>query len=240
MSAKQNKTRLRNHLDESFRMSDEEYEQLRMEYENDKGTHPGVRSGTRLAIYAGVVLVLLALLTIVQQLYFPYGPDLTRIIRMVPAAGSLLVLFVGLGLLARVRNRKKSRSPGEGRRESVNPEMADETSDSHEQASQAETQTSQSASSDSKARYRDQSESYSGSGEHHRQEYHAWKNRKRWYRSRSEKMLFGVCGGIAERYQIDPTIVRALFALAFFSYGFSFVIYIVLAVVLPRKPAGVF
>lgn len=49
-------------------------------------------------------------------------------------------------------------------------------------------------------------------------------------------MIFGVCGGIGERFDVDPTVIRALFVLAFFSYGFSFVVYIILAIVLPRRP----
>lgn len=35
---------------------------------------------------------------------------------------------------------------------------------------------------------------------------------KKLYRSRTEKMIAGVCGGIAEYYQVDPTLVRLLWA----------------------------
>ncbi|MDI6401140.1 PspC domain-containing protein [Balneolaceae bacterium ANBcel3] len=66
-------------------------------------------------------------------------------------------------------------------------------------------------------------------------EPYAYQNKKKWYRSRTNRFLFGVCGGLAERFHIDPTIVRALFALAFLSYGFSLILYIILAIILPAK-----
>lgn len=53
----------------------------------------------------------------------------------------------------------------------------------------------------------------------------------------ANKTLTGVCGGIAEYFDLDPTLVRAGYAfLTFFSAGFPGVIlYIILSLVMPQK-----
>lgn len=60
---------------------------------------------------------------------------------------------------------------------------------------------------------------------------------KRLYRSNTNKMLAGVCGGIAEYFNIDPTIVRLLVvALTFAGFGSGLLLYIVAAIVIPQAP----
>lgn len=59
---------------------------------------------------------------------------------------------------------------------------------------------------------------------------------KRLFRSRENKMLCGVCGGIAEYFELDPTLVR-LGWVAFCALGGSGVIaYIISAIIIPNKP----
>ena len=59
----------------------------------------------------------------------------------------------------------------------------------------------------------------------------------RLYKSRSDRKLFGVCGGIASYFSVDPTIVRLLFIVAsFVSVGFMVLLYIIMAIVTPREP----
>ena len=61
---------------------------------------------------------------------------------------------------------------------------------------------------------------------------------KKLYKSRYNKMIEGVCGGIANYFNTDPTLIRALFALiTIFSVGVpGIVAYIVLAVIIPVDP----
>lgn len=60
--------------------------------------------------------------------------------------------------------------------------------------------------------------------------------RKRLYKSR-ERMIFGVCGGIAKYFNIDPTLVRLLtVALSFFGVGSGIFIYIIAAIIIPNEP----
>lgn len=56
---------------------------------------------------------------------------------------------------------------------------------------------------------------------------------KRLHRSSSNKMLLGVCGGLGEHFDIDPTLLRLLFALGLFLGGTSLVLYVVLAIIMP-------
>ena len=57
------------------------------------------------------------------------------------------------------------------------------------------------------------------------------------YRSRTDKMLAGVCGGLADYFHLDPTIVRLLYVvLSLASVGIGVVIYIIMMLVFPEKP----
>ena len=58
---------------------------------------------------------------------------------------------------------------------------------------------------------------------------------KRLYRSRTNRMIWGVCGGLGEYFNIDPTIVRLIAVLTVFLSGFGIIAYIVLAVVVPLE-----
>ncbi len=60
---------------------------------------------------------------------------------------------------------------------------------------------------------------------------------KKLYRSNTDKMIAGVCGGLAHYFGVDPTIVRLIFALlVFFGVGSGIVLYIVLALIMPLDP----
>jgi len=59
----------------------------------------------------------------------------------------------------------------------------------------------------------------------------------RLYRSRIDKKILGVCGGIANHIGTDPTIVRLLFVIAAFaSFGFMILLYLAMAIVVPQEP----
>jgi phage shock protein C len=61
-------------------------------------------------------------------------------------------------------------------------------------------------------------------------------NVKRLYRSESDSMLAGVCGGIAEYLEVDPTLIRLLWAIGTLaSFGFGIILYIIAAIIIPKK-----
>jgi phage shock protein C len=59
---------------------------------------------------------------------------------------------------------------------------------------------------------------------------------KKLYLSSTEKKIGGVCGGIAEYFDIDPTFVRLLFILGGLLGGFTIIAYIALWIISPRRP----
>jgi len=64
-------------------------------------------------------------------------------------------------------------------------------------------------------------------------------NEDRLYRSLDDRMIAGVAGGMAERWNADPSLVRLLWVLVtVFTGGIALVVYIVLAVVVPEDPLG--
>ncbi len=59
---------------------------------------------------------------------------------------------------------------------------------------------------------------------------------KRLYRSVRDKKLAGVCGGVAEYFNIDPTIVRILWLIFSLFYFAGVVAYIIAVLVVPQNP----
>lgn len=59
---------------------------------------------------------------------------------------------------------------------------------------------------------------------------------RKLFRSRSNRMIVGVCAGLANFFGIDPTVVRLLFAVGtLFGFGSFILIYIVLFIVVPEE-----
>lgn len=61
---------------------------------------------------------------------------------------------------------------------------------------------------------------------------------RRLYRSRNQRMLAGVCGGIAEYLNVDPTLIRLLWVIFCFMAGSGILAYIVAAIIIPIDPMG--
>ena len=59
---------------------------------------------------------------------------------------------------------------------------------------------------------------------------------KRLYRSHKEKMIGGVCGGLAEYFDIDPVFIRILFVVAVFAGGSGILAYIICWIIIPEQP----
>jgi phage shock protein C len=56
---------------------------------------------------------------------------------------------------------------------------------------------------------------------------------RKLYRSRTHRMLAGVCGGLAEYFNLDATLIRALFLLLAVFGGSGLVIYLVMWIIVP-------
>jgi phage shock protein C len=62
------------------------------------------------------------------------------------------------------------------------------------------------------------------------------KDIRRLYKSRTERMIDGVCGGLSEYLSIDPTLVRIAFVLLLFYGGLGLVLYLVGLILMPTAP----
>ena len=58
---------------------------------------------------------------------------------------------------------------------------------------------------------------------------------KKLYRSNTQKMIAGVCGGIGEYFEIDPTLVRLGFVLFSLMGGSGLLAYLIAAIVIPSQ-----
>ena len=62
------------------------------------------------------------------------------------------------------------------------------------------------------------------------------KRPEKYYRSRDDKVIAGVCGGLAKYFNVDPTLVRVGFFLFSLIYGVGVLVYILLAIIVPYEP----
>jgi phage shock protein C len=63
--------------------------------------------------------------------------------------------------------------------------------------------------------------------------------KRKLMRSNTDKKIAGVCAGLADYFDLDPTIVRVVWLLAVLCLGTGLLLYIILWIVLPLAPAGV-
>ncbi len=59
---------------------------------------------------------------------------------------------------------------------------------------------------------------------------------KKIYLSKNDKKLCGVCGGLAEYFEIDSTLIRLLWAFAIIFAGAGILAYIIAAIIIPQSP----
>lgn len=61
---------------------------------------------------------------------------------------------------------------------------------------------------------------------------------QRLYRSTTEKIIGGVCGGLGEYFGVDPVLARLIFVVLAFGKGIGLVTYIVAWIIIPSRPSG--
>lgn len=59
---------------------------------------------------------------------------------------------------------------------------------------------------------------------------------KRLYRSKKDRMIGGVCGGMGNYFNIDPVLMRLVWAVLFFAGGVGFLGYIIAWIIIPDEP----
>lgn len=56
---------------------------------------------------------------------------------------------------------------------------------------------------------------------------------KRLTRNTENKVIAGVCSGLADYFELDPTLMRVIFVIAFFAFGIGIIPYVILWIVMP-------
>ena len=59
---------------------------------------------------------------------------------------------------------------------------------------------------------------------------------RKLYRSKTDRKLAGVCGGLAQYFNIDPTLIRVLFVVLAVLGGSGLVLYLALWIIVPNEP----
>jgi phage shock protein C len=62
------------------------------------------------------------------------------------------------------------------------------------------------------------------------------KHIKKVYRSRTDRVIAGVAGGLGDYFEIDPVIFRIIFVILIFAGGFAILFYLILIFVIPLEP----
>ena len=62
---------------------------------------------------------------------------------------------------------------------------------------------------------------------------------KKLHKSRKNKMLCGVCAGVAEYFNLDPTVVRVIWAILSVCGGLGIIAYVICACLMPEEPADI-
>lgn len=180
------------------------------------------------ATMAGIAMFLVIMVYVIQSLIgLNLGSDLSGVMEYLPLVGGVLVTLVGFGFFVgdRKRQRQARKKKKSRQKRRYDFESADKTRPLENTTFENDLGGERSGrfSSDEKYQF----------------DRYAFRQRKKLYKSRSNKKLAGVCGGLAEYFGISTTVVRFLFVFAFFAgSGTSLLLYIALAIALDKEPRG--
>jgi len=61
---------------------------------------------------------------------------------------------------------------------------------------------------------------------------------RKLYRSRTDRKIWGVCGGLAKHFDVDPTIIRVVFVASLLCGTLGLWVYIIMAIIVPQESEG--
>lgn len=180
------------------------------------------------ATIAGIAIFFVGMVSMIQLIGLSIGPDLSGLVSFLPLIGGVLVTLIGFGYL--VGDRKKEKR-AKKKREKERSRMYD--------FEQTYRQTERGNLSNDLGDSKSDRDAENPDQKAHFDRY-AFRQSKKLYKSRFDKKLAGVCGGLAEYFGISATVVRLLFVITFFAgSGTSLLLYIALAIVLDKRPAQI-
>lgn len=178
-----------------------------------------------IATIAGLAMFFVSMLYVLQLLGLLSG--LTGWMNALPVLGAVLILFVGFGFWVGDRKRVKRilKKQRKKRKEYFDAEFGNVSSDSGEGFSLKNDLFDKSNSSE-------KNNPFSAS----EFDKYALGQSKKLYKSRTDKKLTGVCGGLSKYFGISSNVLRLLFVITIFVSGASIFVYIGLALALDKEP----
>ncbi len=188
-----------------------------------------------ISTFAGLGMLFIAFTFLLQLVGLPIGAALAdfsrEAISALPIIGGILVTLIGFGFFVGDRRKEKRARRKEKRRKR---NMAKYTTYSDDIPG-GDT-TNQRRNSGLKNDLDSDFTSSSSSSAYSYDQF-GYRHAKRLMKSRTNKKLAGVCGGLAKYFGISSTVVRIIFVAAFFmGYGTSLLIYLGLALAMPKEP----
>ncbi|MFW6347317.1 MAG: PspC domain-containing protein [Cyclonatronaceae bacterium] len=206
-------------LEKEFNITHEDLERAFDDFVQQDASRPGPqkdKTGVKVAsvIAGGVGVVMLVMM--LQLLGLDIGPEISFTQHL---AGPLVVLLSGLLLWSRKRSKQQREAQKEREQEDLMPDF--------KVRRPGRSASSNARKSSFSARTKQADDTYDA---------YAFQKKKRLFRTRKDRKILGVCGGIADYFGFDPTIVRIVFALSTFFYGTTLFVYLVLGIALPKMP----
>jgi len=201
-------------LDESMEFDEYELQNTMEEFLEEKKKSD--KNLWNIATLAGLVMLFMGLTFMIQYvLGLNLGPDLSGVIEVLPIIGGILVTAVGFGFLVGDRKERK-------RKKKMENSLKDE--ESFKQTFKSK----KSMKNDLDEKFGTKSSKFDS---------YALKQSKRLFKSRTDKKVFGVCGGLAKYFGVSSTMVRFGFVVAtLLGWGAAAIIYIGLAIALKKEP----
>lgn len=176
---------------------------------------------------AGIAMFFVGIIFIIQSIGLSIGPDLSGLIELLPLIGGVIVTMVGFGYF--VGDRKKSKKK---RKSSKSYDFDYDFGQSQDQ----EEDFTLNNDLGSKSKRKNKKKNFSSANSSQFDTY-AFKQTKKLYKSRTNKKIAGVCGGLGKYFGISAGVIRALFIITLFAGGgTSLLIYIALAIALDKEP----
>jgi len=177
---------------------------------------------------AGIAMFFVGIIFIIQTIGLSIGPDVSGLIEMLPLIGGVIVTMVGFGYF--VGGKKKSKK----KQSSKSYDFDYDFGQSQNQDTEEDFTLNNDLGSENRSKNRKKS---SSSGSRSQFDSYAFKQTKKLYKSRTNKKIAGVCGGLGKYFGISAGVIRALFIITLFAGGgTSLLIYIALAIALDKEP----
>ncbi|NGP86954.1 PspC domain-containing protein [Fodinibius halophilus] len=223
--AQRTKQSTHHNLDSLMDFEDHELQNTMQEFlEEEKKANTNIWN---FATIAGIAMFFVGVMFILNML-IGIGPDLGGLMEALPLIGGALVTLVGFGFLVGDRKKEKQAKKKKKRTSKKYDFDYDFGSSTEEEDFTLNNDLGSGQKTKSKS---------SSSANTFDFDSYAFSESKKLYKSRTDKKLSGVCGGLAKYFGISSTVIRLLFIITLFAAGgASFFVYVALALALDKEP----